>query len=101
MVGRSVLGYLCCLRPRGTRCKSATATRFAQLAGNDDLRHTFATLLGEHGPEHDVTLKDVSAALGHSSTKITADLYTHVTTGMKRRVARAAEAIMRASREQS
>ena len=66
-----------------------------------DLRHTFATLLGEHGPEHDVTLKDVSAALGHSSTKITADLYTHVTTGMMRRVARAAEAIVRASREQS
>jgi integrase len=66
-----------------------------------DLRHTFATLLAEHGPAYDVTLKDVSAALGHSSTKITGDLYTHVTTGMKRRVARAAEAIVRPSREQS
>jgi integrase len=59
-----------------------------------ELRHTFATLMAEHGPEHGVGLKDVSAMLGHSTTAITADLYTHVTTGMRRRVANAAEAIV-------
>jgi integrase len=56
-----------------------------------DLRHTYATLLSEHGVE----LKKVSAALGHSTTAITADLYTHVTTISQRQVAEAAEAIVR------
>jgi hypothetical protein len=53
-----------------------------------------ATLMAEHGPAHGVGLKDVSATLGHSTTAITADLYPHVTTGMRRRVANAAEAIV-------
>jgi integrase len=66
-----------------------------------EMRHTFATLMGEYGHEHGVQLKDVSAVLGHSTTTITADLYTHVTTGMQRRVAKAAEAIVRPSRDQS
>jgi integrase len=63
------------------------------------MRHTFATLIGDDGHEHGVGLKEVSAALGHSTTAITADLYTHVTTGMRRRVANAAEAIVRRAEE--
>jgi len=44
------------------------------------LRHTHATYL----LENNVTLKAVSERLGHSSTKLTADTYTHITTPMER-----------------
>lgn len=43
-----------------------------------DLRHTFATRCLEVG----IDIKVVSQILGHASTRITADLYTHVTPQM-------------------
>jgi integrase len=55
-----------------------------------DLRHTYATLLRELGMD----IKGVSAALGHSTTAITADLYTHVTAAMYQQLADASDAIM-------
>ena len=55
-----------------------------------DLRHTYATLLRELG----LDIKDISAALGHSGTTITADLYMHATTASQRRVADKADAIV-------
>jgi len=45
-----------------------------------DLRHTHATLLLEAG----VALKTVSERLGHSSIKLTGDVYAHVTEAMQR-----------------
>ncbi|MDP1383003.1 tyrosine-type recombinase/integrase [Priestia megaterium] len=44
-----------------------------------DLRHTHATLLLEAG----VSLKEVQERLGHSSIKMTGDIYAHVTDEMK------------------
>ena len=44
-----------------------------------DLRHTSATMLLEAG----VPLKVVTERLGHSSTRITADLYQHVSETMQ------------------
>lgn len=44
-----------------------------------DLRHTHATLLLEAG----VSLKEVQERLGHSSIKMTGDIYAHVTEEMK------------------
>ncbi|MED4240003.1 tyrosine-type recombinase/integrase [Priestia megaterium] len=44
-----------------------------------DLRHTHATLLLEAG----VSLKEVQERLGHSSIKMTGDIYAHVTNKMK------------------
>lgn len=46
-------------------------------------RHTHATILIENG----ATPKEAAARLGHSSTSITEDIYTHVTEGMKTRAA--------------
>ena len=51
--------------------------------GLHGLRHTFASLLLLAG----VDLKTVSAALGHSSVAITADLYSHITPSMLRTAA--------------
>lgn len=48
-----------------------------------DLRHTFATLALAAG----VPLKTVSAALGHSSIAITADVYAHVTPELRQEAA--------------
>jgi integrase len=48
-----------------------------------DLRHTAATLLLERG----VMAKTVSEMLGHSSVKVTLDLYGHVTPRMQEAVA--------------
>jgi integrase len=56
-----------------------------------EMRHTYATLMREHGMD----IKGVSAALGHSTTAITADLYTHVTTAIQQQLADTAEAIVR------
>ncbi|MCY8234834.1 site-specific integrase [Priestia endophytica] len=47
--------------------------------GFHDLRHTHATLLLEAG----VSLKEVQERLGHSSIKMTGDIYAHVTNTMK------------------
>ena len=48
---------------------------------SDLLRHSYATLLLENG----IDLKTVSERLGHTSIKITADLYGHVTPRMRSR----------------
>lgn len=48
-----------------------------------DLRHTHATLLLESG----VNVKAVSARLGHASSKVTLDIYSHVTPQMEDGVA--------------
>ncbi|MBF6591627.1 MAG: site-specific integrase [Ktedonobacterales bacterium] len=64
-----------------------------------DIRHTYATLQSEYGGKHGVDLKAVSTALGHSSTTITADLYTHVTTGTQQRIATSAEEIITNARQ--
>jgi len=45
-----------------------------------DLRHSFASLLLEGGAD----LKTVSAALGHSTISVTADVYAHVSPAMLR-----------------
>ena len=55
-----------------------------------DLRHTYATLLIEAG----VDLKTVSAALGHSSVAITADLYGHVRPAMLQSAADKLDALL-------
>jgi integrase len=44
-----------------------------------DLRHTWATLALKAG----IPLKVVSERLGHATTAITADIYSHVTPGMQ------------------
>ena len=44
-----------------------------------DMRHTAATLMLERG----VALKVVTERLGHSSSRITADLYQHATEHMQ------------------
>lgn len=48
-----------------------------------DLRHSYATLMLESG----VDLKTVSQALGHSTIRITADTYAHVTPSMQQAAA--------------
>ncbi len=48
-----------------------------------DLRHSYATLMLESG----VDLKTVSQALGHSTIRITADTYAHVTPAMQQSAA--------------
>jgi integrase len=63
-----------------------TATRF------HDLRHTAATLLIERGAD----LYEVSRLLGHSSITITADIYGHVTQGMKRGLVEKMDSILTA-----
>ena len=55
-----------------------------------DLRHTAATLLIAAG----VPLIVVSKMLGHTTIRITADIYGHVTVEMQRDAARAMEAIL-------
>ena len=56
------------------------------------LRHTHATLLIENG----ATPKEVAARLGHSSTLITQDIYTHITQGMITATATRFESILSA-----
>jgi integrase len=56
-----------------------------------DLRHTAATVLLESG----IPAKVVAEILGHSSTRITLDVYSHVTPGMQEQ---AVAAMDRASR---
>ncbi|HCI89380.1 MAG TPA: integrase [Lactobacillus sp.] len=46
-------------------------------------RHTHASLLFEAG----ATIKEVQTRLGHSSSKTTLDIYTHVTQSKKQEVA--------------
>jgi integrase len=48
-----------------------------------DIRHTHATLMLEAG----ASLKEVQERLGHSSIKITGDIYAHVTPRIKEKSA--------------
>lgn len=62
------------------------------------LRHTHATLLAAEG----VPLKTVSARLGHSSVKVTGDIYSHVLDRMDRQAADEFDlAMSRAASDQS
>lgn len=56
-----------------------------------DLRHTYATLLLEAG----VPLKTVSDLLGHSTIRLTGDVYAHVTRRMRRDAATVMENTLR------
>jgi integrase len=60
-----------------------------------DLRHSYASLMLESG----VDLKTVSTALGHSSIRITADTYAHVTPAMQQSAAERLERIISGSRK--
>ena len=59
-----------------------------------DLRHTWATLALEAG----VALKVVSQRLGHSSIKVTADVYTHVIDSVDREAAELVARMIRGGR---
>jgi integrase len=54
------------------------------------LRHGFATLMLQEG----VPMKVVSAQLGHSSTRITEDVYSHVTARLQREAGEAVERVL-------
>jgi integrase len=58
-----------------------------------DLRHGHATLLMEDG----VHPKVVSERLGHSNTRVTLDLYSHVTPTMQRQVSNRLESLIEGS----
>jgi integrase len=62
-----------------------------------DLRHSYATLMLESG----VDLKTVSMALGHSTIRITADTYAHVTPAMQQSAAERLDRIIGGSRKSS
>jgi len=62
-----------------------------------DLRHSYATLMLESG----VDLKTVSQALGHSTIRITADTYAHVTPAMQQSAAERLDRIIGRSRQTS
>ena len=53
------------------------------------LRHTHASLMFEHGVPLDV----ISRRLGHKSSKITRDIYVHITEELKRRDAAAIDSV--------
>jgi integrase len=57
------------------------------------LRHTHASLLLEAG----VPLKVVQERLRHASYATTADLYSHVSSGMQQEAARAIESVLHPS----
>ena len=54
------------------------------------LRHGFATIMLEEG----IPMKVVSAQLGHSSTRITEDTYSHVTARLQREAGDAIERVL-------
>ncbi len=56
-----------------------------------DLRHSTATLLMSLG----IDLKIISEILGHSSVRITGDVYTHVSLEMQRPAAQAMDTLLR------
>mgnify|MGYP003851408187 CR=1 FL=1 len=60
-----------------------------------DLRHSFATLLAKH----DVHPKIAAALLGHSTTAMTLEVYSHATDALKREAMRRLEAVFSARRE--
>jgi integrase len=59
-----------------------------------DLRHSFSTLLRQHG----VTLETVSQLLGHADPALTARIYSHVSMQMQESAAEVLERVMAAAR---
>ena len=92
---------LVCSMPDGSPWRpnsfSAEFRRFRDTCGlkirYHDLRHSHATQLMMSG-EHP---KVVSERLGHSSVKITMDLYSHVLPGMQEKAAQRTDAALRAA----
>ena len=62
-----------------------------------DLRHTFATLMLEHG----VDVKTVSQMLGHTDAGFTMNTYMHVTEGMQQKATEAMSELIKNSTKPS
>ena len=78
-----------CIRPNGKIVTNASVTRVLHLSGinSHSFRHTHATKL----IESNASAKSVAARLGHKSTAITEDLYTHNTAEMQKQIAEITE----------
>ena len=74
-----------CIRPTGKIVTNASITRVLHQNGinSHSFRHTHATKL----IESNASAKSVAARLGHKSTAITEDLYTHNTAEMQKQIA--------------
>jgi integrase len=62
-----------------------------------DLRHSFSTLLRQHG----VNLETVSQLLGHADPAITVRVYSHVSMQQQESAAEVLERVMAAARSQA
>ena len=78
-------GHHAALRFARTKARRAFAAQKSAAKVPDirfhDMRHTFATLMLRNRAD----LNTVSRMLGHSSVKITLDVYGHVVPGMQKR----------------
>jgi len=64
--------------------------RIAPGATPHSLRHAFATIMLEEG----VPMRVVSEQMGHSSTRITEQVYSHVTARLQREAGAAVERVL-------
>jgi len=75
------------------KCFAPVAKRIAPGVTPHSLRHAFATLMLEEG----VPSKVVAEQLGHSSTRVTEDTYSHVTARLVDEAAIVAERVFKGS----